>query len=259
MYNHDMKNWIELANRHLGLSLSDDQQFQFQVLQEELLEWNKKINLTAIKDIQGIQEKHFFDSLTCFMGFEEWPESLIDVGSGAGFPGLPIKIVIPEMRLTLVESVDKKANFSRHIVEELGLENVTVLSKRAEEVGRMPEHREAYDIAVARAVAPAATLAEYLLPLVKVGGRCLMQKGTRGPMEILEAGRVVDLCGGEISDLFRLDFDDIEGEGNLVIIDKLRPTPSEFPRAVGIPAKKPILSSDDKKLREILNQLFTNN
>ena len=175
VYNQAMSDWTELTEKHLGITLSDLQRFQFQVLQEELLLWNEKINLTAIKDIKGIQEKHFFDSLTCFMGFEEWPESMIDVGSGAGFPGLPVKIVNPQMRLTLVESVDKKANFCRHIVEELGLTDVTVLSKRAEEVGRLPEHREAYDIAIARAVAPAPTLAEYLLPLVKVGGRCLMQ------------------------------------------------------------------------------------
>lgn len=242
-----MENWINLADRHLGITLSDQQYWQFQVLQEELLKWNKKINLTAIRDKKGIQEKHFFDSLTCFMGFEEWPESLIDVGSGAGFPGLPVKIIIPELRLTLVESVDKKADFCRHIVETLGLSDVTVLSKRVEEVAHMPQHREAYDIAIARAVAPAPTLAEYLLPLVKVGGRALMQKGTRGPMEILEAGKIVDLCGGEISDLLRLNFDGIEGEGNLVIIDKLRETPNVFPRAVGIPAKKPILPYEHKK------------
>lgn len=242
VYNHAMSDWIELTEKHLGITLSDLQRFQFQVVQEELLLWNEKINLTAIKDIKGIQEKHFFDSLTCFMGFEEWPESMIDVGSRAGFPGLPVKIVNPQMRLTLVESVDKKANFCRHIVEELGLTDVTVLSKRAEEVGRLPEHREAYDIAIARAVAPAPTLAEYLLPLVKVGGRCLMQKGTRGPEEVIQAGRIVDLCGGEISDLFHLDFEGIEGEGNLIIIDKLRQTPDVFPRAVGIPAKKPILT-----------------
>ena len=242
-----MENWINLANRHLGITLSDLQRWQFQVLQEELLKWNKKINLTAIRDEKGIQEKHFFDSLTCFLGFEKWPESLIDVGSGAGFPGLPVKIIIPDLRLTLVESVDKKASFCRHIVETLDLSDVTVLSKRVEEVARMPQHREAYDIAIARAVATAPTLAEYLLPLVKVGGRCLMQKGTRGPMEILEAGKIVDLCGGELSDLLRLNFDGIEGEGTLVLIDKLRHTPREFPRAVGIPAKKPILTSEGRK------------
>lgn len=242
-----MQNWIELAQQHLGISLSDLQRYQFQVLQDELLEWNEKINLTAIKDAQAIQEKHFFDSLTCFNGFEKLPESLIDVGSGAGFPGLPIKIVIPDLRLTLVESIDKKANFSRHIAEKLGLTNIVVLSKRAEEVARMPEHREAYDIAIARAVAPAPTLAEYLLPLVKVGGRCLMQKGTRGPEEIQEARRIIGLCGGELSDILHLDFEGIEGEGNLVIINKLRQCPREFPRAVGTPAKKPILTSEGQK------------
>ena len=242
-----MQNWIELTEKHLGITLSDQQLYQFQVLQDELLGWIEKVNLTAIKDVQGIQERHFFDSLTCFQGFEKWPESLIDIGSGAGFPGLPVKFVIPNLRLTLVESVDKKANFSRHIVEKLGLTDVTVLSKRAEEVARMPEHREAYDIAIARAVAPAPTLAEYLLPLVKVGGRCLMQKGTRGPEEIQDASRIIGLCGGELNDLLHLNFEGIEGEGNLVIINKVHPTPRELPRAVGIPAKKPILTIYDKK------------
>jgi len=150
-----MSDWTELANRHLGITLSDLQRFQFQVLQDELLEWNEKINLTAIRDPLGVQEKHFFNSLTCFLGFKRPPESMIDVGSGAGFPGLPVKIVLPEMRLTLVESIDKKANFSRHIIDKLGLKDVTVLSKRAEEVGRMPLHRERYEIAIARAVAQA--------------------------------------------------------------------------------------------------------
>ena len=134
---------------------------------------------------------------------------MIDIGSGAGFPGLPVKIVLPEMRLPLVESIDKKANFSRHIVDKLDLKDVTVLSKRAEEVGRMPAHREGYEIAVARAVAQAPVLAEYLLPLVKVGGRCLMQKGARAPEEIQEAGRIIGLCGGELSDLLRLSFEGI--------------------------------------------------
>lgn len=153
------------------------------------------------------------------------PQSLIDVGSGAGFPGLPIKIVLPELRLTLVESIDKKANFSRHIAEKLELTKVEVLSKRAEEVGRMPEHREAYDIAIARAVAPAPALAEYLLPLVRQGGRCLMQKGTRGPDEIQEASRIIGLCGGELMDILHMNFEGIEGEGNLVVINKASECP----------------------------------
>lgn len=247
VYNQDMAHWIDLTEKHLGIVLSDEQRKQFQMLEEELLAWNEKINLTAIRDPLGVQEKHFFNSLTCFLGFKRPPESMIDVGSGAGFPGLPVKIVLPEMRLPLVESIDKKANFSRHIVDKLDLKDVTVLSKRAEEVGRMPLHRERYEIAIARAVAQAPVLAEYLLPLVKVGGRCLMQKGARAPEEIQEAGRIIGLCGGELSDLLRLSFEGIEGEGNLAVINKTRPTPGEFPRAVGVPAKKPILDSDGGK------------
>ena len=248
-----MSNWIELIHEHLGIELSDVQKAQFKTLQDELLEANKSLNLTAIRDAEGIQEKHFFDSLTSFIGFKGRPLSLIDVGSGAGFPGLPIKIVIPEMRLTLVESVEKKANFSRHIVDLLGLTDVTVLTKRAEEVGRMPEHREAYEIAIARAVAPAPVLAEYLLPLVQIGGRALMQKGTSVPAEVLDAEKIVDYCGGQISDLHRMDFDGVEGAGYLVIIDKLRQTPKEFPRAVGTPTKKPIRASEDEHFQSSLN------
>jgi len=240
-----MKTWIDLLNSELGIVLDDLQKKQFEVYQTELLEWNKQLNLTAIRDPKGVQERHFFNSLTSISGFAKAPKSLIDVGSGAGFPGIPIKLVYPQMRLTLVESVEKKANFCRILAEKLNLKDVLVVSKRAEEVGRMPEHREQYEIAIARAVAPAPTLAEYLLPLARVGGRVLMQKGVSVQKELAEAKSVITLCGGELNDLRRISFDEIEGEGFLVIIDKLRHIPKSYPRAVGTPAKKPILSPPD--------------
>mgnify|MGYP002682725333 CR=1 FL=1 len=211
------------------------------MLEEELLAWNEKINLTAIRDPLGVQEKHFFNSLTCFLGFKRPPESMIDVGSGAGFPGLPVKIVLPEMRLTLVESIDKKANFSRHIVDKLDLKDVTVLSKRAEEVGRMPLHRERYEIAIARAVAQAPVLAEYLLPLVKVGGRVLAQKGESAPAEVQRGEWAIQQLGGRVRRLVPIELRGLAETRYLVILDKIAVTPPQYPRRPGMPNKRPLM------------------
>lgn len=251
-----MKTWIELAQEHLGIVLSVSQRSQFEILQNELLEWNKSLNLTAIRDLRGVQERHFFDSLISFQGFSCLPDTLIDVGTGAGFPGLPIKIVHPALKLTLVESVEKKANFCRHIAEKLGLSDVTVLTSRIEEIGQMPNYREKFDIAIARAVAPMPTLAEYLLPLVKVGGRAVMQKGLSVLTEAASSGRIVSVCGGKLSALRHTHYEGIEGAGYLVVIDKHHHTPKEFPRAVGIPTKKPMQSNGSEEYLDFLNKLI---
>jgi len=168
----------------VGIQLTSRQLAAFKKYEEVLLEWNKNINLTAIRDGEGIRNKHFLDSLTCMLAWRDRPpERLIDIGTGAGFPGIPLKIIMPRLQLTLVESVGKKLEFCRHIVDILGLENVTCLQARAEELGLAREHREKYDWAVARAVANLPVLAEYLLPLVRIGGGMLAQKGETGPAE----------------------------------------------------------------------------
>jgi 16S rRNA (guanine527-N7)-methyltransferase len=168
------------------------------------------------------------------------PRTLIDVGTGAGFPGIPLKILYPSMRLTLVESVGKKAEFCRHAAGTLKLDAVEVIHARAEEVGQMPAHREKYEWAVARAVANLPVLAEYLLPLVQVGGSMLAQKGQGGPAEAHKAGNAMKVLGGEIRQLTRLALPGVAEDRYLVVAKKVAATPKGYPRKPGIPAKKPL-------------------
>ena len=209
--------------------------------ENELLAWNAKFNLTAIRDSEGIRTKHFLDSFSCTLAWRDNPpRHLIDVGTGAGFPGIPLKILYPSMALTLVESVGKKAAFCRHAVEVLELGAVEVVTARAEEVGQMPAQRESFDWAVARAVAALPVLAEYLLPLVVVGGRMLAQKGHSGPAEAHHADKALRLLGGQIRQLIPVTLPGVAEERYLVVVDKVAATPAQYPRKPGFPAKKPL-------------------
>lgn len=224
-----------------GISLSARQIAQLSVYERELLEWNQKFNLTAIRDVEGIRVKHFLDSMSCALAWrEQTPRRLVDVGTGAGFPGIVLKILYPSLKLTLVESVGKKANFCSHIVQTLGMEGVEVLAARAEEVGCSPKHREKYDWAVARAVASLPVLAEYLLPLVRVGGGMLAQKGESGPLEVQTAENALKLLGGRMRQLISVELPGVAEERYLVIVEKPAATPPAYPRKAGIPAKKPL-------------------
>lgn len=225
----------------LGIRLSPRQIAAFERYEAELIDWNSRHNLTAIREAEGIRTKHFLDSLTCVMAWRDNPpSSLIDIGTGAGFPGLPLKILQPSLNLALVESVGKKAEFCRHISTVLGMEKVEVLQSRAEEVGQLPKYRERYDWAVARAVASLPILAEFLLPLVKVGGAVLAQKGESGPAEAHGSERAIRLLGGRLRQLIKVDLPGVAEERYLVIIDKVAATPPNYPRRVGVPAKKPL-------------------
>lgn len=225
----------------LGVRLSSRQIFLFQRYEMELLEWNERFNLTAIRESHAIRSKHFLDSLTCVLAWRDNPPaSLIDVGSGAGFPGIPLKILYPNLALTLVESVGKKAEFCRHVAQALGMDKVEVVQARAEEVGQMPQHRERYDWAVARAVANLPILVEYLLPLVRFGGGMLAQKGESGPAEAHSSERAVRLLGGRLRQLIKVNLPGVVEDRYLVLVDKVAATPPGYPRRVGIPAKKPL-------------------
>ncbi len=225
----------------MGVRLSPRQLAAFARYEEELLDWNARFNLTAIRESEGVRTKHFLDSLTCMLAWRETPpSSLIDIGTGAGFPGLPLKIFQPALQLTLVESVGKKAEFCRHVAGTLGMERVEVLQARAEEVGQMPKHREKYDWATARAVANLPILVEYLLPLVKVGGAVLAQKGSSGPAEAQSSEKAIHLLGGRLRQLINITLPGVVEERYLIVIDKIAATPSNYPRRVGIPAKKPL-------------------
>jgi len=225
----------------VGIQLSQRQIAAFSKYEEELMAWNKIHNLTAIRDADGVRSKHFLDSLTCMLAWRDQPpKSLIDIGTGAGFPGIPLKIVLPRLQLTLVESVGKKVEFCRHIVEKLGLDDVTCLQARAEELGLAREHREKYDWAVARAVANLPVLAEYLLPLVRVGGGMLAQKGETGPAEAHKADHAIHVLGGRIKQLIPVLLPGVTEERFLIVVDKVSATPPGYPRRVGLPAKRPI-------------------
>jgi len=225
----------------LDIQLSQAQMDAFDLYARELVDWNQRFNLTSITDPEQIRTKHFLDSLSCWLALRQAPPGrVIDVGTGAGFPGLPLKILQPQMQLTLVEATAKKAGFLEHMVQVLGLRDVTVLAKRAEEAGQMAEHRQAYDWAIARAVAPMAALAEYLLPLVKIGGFALAQKG-RGAMEEIEAAsNAIEKLGGGKIELMPVTIPDLDEERWLVVVEKVAPTPAAYPRRAGMPAKRPL-------------------
>jgi 16S rRNA (guanine527-N7)-methyltransferase len=236
-----MEQLAQHAYTSFGIHLTPRQLAALTIYEQELLEWNQKFNLTAIRDTQGIRTKHFLDSLSCALAWKERPpRRLIDVGTGAGFPGLVLKILYPGLRLTLVESVGKKASFCRHVLDKLSLEGVIVLTARAEEVGQNPDHREKYDWAVARAVADMPVLAEFLLPLVQVGGAMLAQKGESAPAETQSAEKTLKLLGGQVRQLIPLTLPGVVEERYLVVVDKVAATAPSYPRRAGTPAKKPL-------------------
>jgi 16S rRNA (guanine527-N7)-methyltransferase len=236
-----MPDFAEAAFKLTGIHLSEVQLSAFDLYAGELIEWNARFNLTSITDPEQIKTKHFLDSLSCWQALRNAPPArIIDVGTGAGFPGLPLKILQPELQLTLVEATAKKASFLSHVVQVLRLEGVTVLAKRAEEVGQEAEHRQAYDWALARAVAPLAVLAEYLLPLVRVGGFALAQKGKDAKGETDAAKLAIEKLGGELSELIQVTIPGLEEERWLVVLKKIAPTPAMYPRRPGMPSKRPL-------------------
>lgn len=225
----------------VGIQLSPRQVSALRRYESELLEWNSKYNLTAIREPEVIRTKHFLDSLTCVLAWRERPpQSLIDIGTGAGFPGIPLKIIYPRMKLTLVDSVGKKLDFCRHVAGVLGMKDVDCVQARAEELGLQREYREKYDWAVARAVANMPVLAEYLLPLVKVGGAALAQKGSSGPHETHSAQQAFQILGGHLRQIIPVLLPGVVEERFLVVVDKVSATPPGYPRRVGLPTKRPI-------------------
>jgi 16S rRNA (guanine527-N7)-methyltransferase len=236
-----MKELADSAYNLFGVRLNASQLAAFECYEYELLQWNQRFNLTAIQDAEQVRMKHFLDSLSCLQLRSEHPcDRVIDVGSGAGFPGIPLKIAIPSLRLTLVESVGKKANFCQHMVAKLNLQKVLVIQERAEVVGRLSDHREQYDWAVARAVAVLPVLAEYLLPLVRGGGIMLAMKGESAPAESHSGDSAIRILGGHIRRLVPVILPGVVEERYLVVVDKVAATPDQYPRRIGLPSKKPL-------------------
>ena len=225
----------------LDVSLSAAQIEQFMIYQELLLEWNARMNLTAVREPAEIRLRHFLDSLSCARVMGDLNgRSLIDVGTGAGFPGLPLKILFPQLKLTLVESVVKKTHFLQAVVDALALSDVTILTDRAELLGQSPQHRQQYDWAVARAVAELRVLVEYLLPLCAVGGSMLAQKGEGVAAEIANAQVAIPLLGGGEPELAQITLPERDQPHYFVTVKKIGETPQKYPRRVGMPAKRPL-------------------
>jgi 16S rRNA (guanine527-N7)-methyltransferase len=236
-----MEKFLQQVDEALGIALTPTQVNMFAAYEAILLEWNTKFNLTAITEHETICVKHFFDSLTCLRVIPELGNfSLIDVGTGAGFPGIPLKIINPSIKLTLSESVGKKADFCRIAIEELRLTNAQVITGRAETIGQDKKFRERYDWAVSRAVAPLPVLAEYLLPLVHIGGSMLAQKGSNVAMEIDQAENAIRTLGGKLDSVIPITLPNGMGERTLIRIRKITPTPVKYPRHPGTPKKNPL-------------------
>jgi 16S rRNA (guanine527-N7)-methyltransferase len=235
--------------RQLGLALTPGQIDQFRVYYEELVVWNEKFNLTAITGYEEVQTKHFLDSLVGLPilkeelrhpALEERRLSCLDIGTGAGFPGVPLKLAMPHLSWTLVDGTGKKISFLKQLVARLGLTGVRVVQGRAEELGRIREYRERYDLATARAVAPLNTLIEYLLPFVRPGGLALMYKGASAPQEFVAARKAIELLGGETIRLAPVQVPYLNEKRFIILIKKIRATPSLYPRGQGLARKKPL-------------------
>lgn len=250
---------LDLGARELGLRLSSEHLAKFQRYYEELVSWNQRFNLTAVTGYDEVQLRHFLDSISCLLAWPGWdceaaagqlpivrqpqPWLCLDVGAGAGFPGLPLKIVCPELRLTLLESTRKKVEFLFHLIGDLGLQNVDVVWERAEALGQNSHYRERYDIVLARAVAELPVLAEFCLPFCRVGGRFIAQKGAEAEREVEAAGTAIERFGGAVREVREVSLLGQRERRVLVIIDKVSATPPAYPRRPGIPAKRPVTAT----------------
>lgn len=240
------------AARNMGFALTPTHLRMFQVYYQELIEWNQRFNLTAITEYKHAQIRHFLDSLTCLLAIgksegDRWSPGVpapgtrvMDVGSGAGFPGLPLKMLYPYLDLTLLEAARKKTDFLRHIVTRLDLKNVTVIHGRAEDLGQDEIHRESYDLVLARAVADLTVLVEYLLPFCCLRGKCVAQKGSSAHEELTAAQYAISLMGGEVHYVVPVELPGLAEARHLVVINKVARTSQKYPRRPGVPGKNPL-------------------
>lgn len=235
----DFKELMNLYGRKIDIMFTDEQLNKFYKYMELLITWNEKINLTAITEPKEIILKHFIDSLT-INKYVRNNETLLDVGTGAGFPGIPLKIYRPELNVVLVDSLNKRINFLNEVISELNLENIETIHSRVEEFGKNKKYREKFDIVTARAVANLSVLSEYLLPLTKINGKCICMKGSEIEKECDESKNAINILGGKIKNVEKFNLPNSDILRNIVIIDKIKETPNKYPRKAGTPAKEPI-------------------
>lgn len=233
-------NLLRSCSKSFGIILSDAQIDLFNRYLFELTEWNKKFNRTAIKEEKEIVLKHFIDSISVVPYFPKDASSMIDVGSGAGFPGIPIKIVLKDLAVTLLDSLEKRVKFLNHIIQCHFYENTTATHKRAEELAHVLEHREAYDIGISRAVAPLPVLCEYVIPFVRAGGYFIAMKGSDIKDELKASEKAINVLGGSIEGINNFILPGTEIKRHIILIKKIRQTPTMYPRKSGKPSRSPL-------------------
>lgn len=236
---NDFSDKITNKLEYYGIEIDKNNTIQLYNYMNLLIEWNKKMNLTAITEPNEIIIKHFVDSLT-INEFINHNSNVIDIGTGAGFPGIPLKIIRNDISITLMDSLNKRINFLEEVIKSLKLEKILTIHARAEELGNNKYYRQKYDHITSRAVAPLNYLLEYMMPFAKIGGSCICMKGSNIEEELKEAERAIIKLGGKIEEIKKLKLPETNIERNIIIIKKVKDTPKEFPRKPGIPKKQPI-------------------
>ena len=232
---------LEEGCKELGITLDENQKKQFTDFYEYLVEKNKVMNLTGITEFQEVLIKHFLDSLACVKAVDmSRIKRIMDIGTGAGFPGVPLKIAFPHLEACLLDSLKKRVNFLEETFQMLKLENITAIHGRAEEYAKNKQYRETYDLCVSRAVSNLATLSEYCLPYVKTGGYFVSYKSGTVQEEVEQAQKAVKILGGKIQDVVYFQLPDSEIQRSLVVIEKIKATPGRYPRKAGTPLKEPL-------------------
>ena len=242
--NYDLTSF-EKGLEQLSITLSGEQKQQFLTYYEYLVEKNKVMNLTAITEYEEVITKHFLDSLavvktSCFKPEKLAGKRLIDIGTGAGFPGIPLKIAFPKLEILLLDSLNKRINFLNEVTEMLGLTKINTVHGRAEDYAKQKEYRESFDFCVSRAVANLSTLSEYCIPFVKQGGCFISYKSGSVDQELIQAEKAVKILGGQREEVVRFSLADTDMDRSFVVIRKAKPTPKKYPRKAGLPSKEPL-------------------
>ena len=236
-----MSKIFESKLNELGIVLSDKQKEQFDKYYELLVEWNKVMNLTGITEYEEVNEKHFVDSLSLVKAIDLFNvENIIDIGTGAGFPGIPLKIAFPHLKVTLLDSLNKRIKFLDTVIAELDLKDIKTIHGRAEDYAKQADYREQYDLCVSRAVANLSTLSEYCLPYVKKGGIFVPYKSGEIDNELLQSKKAIHILGGKIDNVVKFQLPESEIGRSFVVINKYQNTAKKYPRKAGLPAKEPL-------------------
>ena len=237
-----MSQIFEEKLKEIGIVLTDTQKAQFLKFYELLVEWNKVMNLTGITEYEEVNEKHFVDSISLVKAIDiNKVETVIDVGTGAGFPGIPLKIAFPHLKIVLLDSLNKRIQFLNKVIEELGLLDIQTIHGRAEDFAKKAEYREKFDLCVSRAVANLATLSEYCLPYVKVGGMFIPYKSGEIDQEVNQAKKAIHLLGGKTEKIIKFQLPGSDISRSFVKIEKMQSTSKKYPRKAGLPVKEPLI------------------